>query len=193
MQSTVVQRSASLPKADDPALTPAGELSCPLSAVAVVNSLLQRAFREGRTDMTPVKVQKMLFFLNGWHLAITGSSCIDRPFEAWKYGPVVPSVYHGLKQYGGGPVTEYLTDYDPVSESFKPYVVSDSQQQFHEILDLTWEKYIGIDAAHLSTMSHTPDSPWATAQKNGSTIISDDITKTYFIGLARPARTTRNP
>lgn len=164
----------------------------PLPAVAVVNSLLQRASREGRTDMTSVKLQKTLFFLNGWHLAVTGTPCIDEPFEAWRYGPVVPSVYYRLEPFGGGPIIDCLKYYDPVSESFRFYVVSDSKHQFHEILDLTWEKYAGIDAARLSTMSHAPDSPWATARKNGSTIISDDITMTYFIGLARSDTTVRN-
>jgi uncharacterized phage-associated protein len=193
MRLTVVQNSAYVPTADDSALTPTGELSCPLPTISVVNSLLRRAFRERRTDMTRVKMQKMLFFLNGWHLAITGSPCIDRAFDVWKYGPVVPSVYYGLKQFRGGPITGYLMDYDPLSESFKSYVVPESQHQFYEILDLTWEKYIGIDAARLSTMSHAPDSPWATAVKNGSRIIRNDIIRAYFIGLARPARPTRNP
>ena len=93
----------------------------PLPTIPVVNSLLERAFREGRSDMTAVKMQKMLFFLNGWHLAITGGPCIDRPFDVWKYGPVVPSVYYRLQHFGGGPITEYLQDYDPTSESFKSY------------------------------------------------------------------------
>lgn len=164
----------------------------PLPTVAVVNSLLQRAFREGRTDMTPVKLQKTLFFMNGWHLAVTGSPCIDEPFEVWQYGPVVRSVYYRLEPFGDGPITDCLKDYDPVSESFKSYVVSDSKHQFYEILALTWEKYVGVDVARLSAMSHAPDSPWATAKKNGITIISNDITMTYFIGLARPDTTTRN-
>ena len=158
----------------------------PLPTVAIVNSLLQRAFRDDRTDMTPVKLQKMLFFLNGWHLAVTGYPCIDEPFEAWEYGPVIRSVYYRLEPIGGSQVTACLTDYDPVSGSFKSYVVADSRHQFHEILDLTWEKYIGIDVARLSAMSHTPESPWAMAMKEGSITIRSDVTTTYFIGLVRP-------
>ena len=178
-------RWAVLPRADDSALTPTGERSAPLPALAVVNSLLRRAFLEGCTDMTRVKLQKMLFFLNGWHLAITGTPCLDRPFEVWKYGPVVRCVYDELRRFQGRRVTEYLRDH----ESFKAYVVAE-QHRFYEILDLTWDKYIGIDAARLSTMCHAADTPWATALKHGSRIISDEIIKTYFIALARPARTT---
>ena len=193
MRLTVVQSSAYTPMADDSTLTPTGELSPPLPTISVVNSLLQRAFHERRTDMTRVKMQKMLFFLHGWHLAITGTPCIDRAFNVWKYGPVVPSVYHRLRPFRGGPITGYLMDYDPVCESFKSPVVPESQHQFYEILDLTWEKYIEIDAARLSTMSHSPDSPWATALNNGSRIIGSDTIQAYFIGLARSARPTCNP
>lgn len=132
-----------------------------------------------------MKVQKILFFLNGWHLAITGEPAIGEPFQVWKYGPVVPSVYQDLKVFGGGPVTEYLKEYDSESGSFKPYVIANSQKEFYEILDLTWDKYVGIVATRLSAMTHAPNSPWATAKRNGSTIIGNDITKTYFIGLAR--------
>ena len=189
----MVQNSAYVPTVADSALTLAGELSAPLPTISVVNSLLRRTFDERRTDMTRVKLQKMLFFLNGWHLAIMGSPCIDRAFDVWKYGPVVPSVYHGLKQFRGGPIAYYLMDPDPVSGSFKLPVVPGSQHQFYEILDLTWDKYIGIDAARLSTMSRAPDSPWATALNNGSRIIRNDIIKAYFIGLARSAAPTRNP
>jgi uncharacterized phage-associated protein len=157
----------------------------PLPTKAVVNSLLARSFREGRTDMTPMKVQKMLFYLNGWHLAVTGKPCIRPPFEVWRYGPVVNTVYHELKKFGGGAVSEYVKEFDPSTETFKSYVIADEKKEFHEILDLTWEKYIGIDATRLSAMTHAPDSPWATAKREGSTIIDNETIKTYFIGLAR--------
>lgn len=157
-----------------------------LPTKAVVNTLLQRAFREGRTDMTPMKVQKLLFYLNGWHLAVTGSPCVAEPFGVWKYGPVLQSVYHELKHYGGCAVSKYIEEYDPKTDSMKSFVVAESQKDFHEILDLTWEKYIGIDATRLSAMTHAPDSPWASAKRDGANIISNDTIQSYFIGLARP-------
>jgi uncharacterized phage-associated protein len=164
----------------------------PLPTKAVVNSLLARSFKEGRTDMTPMKVQKMLFFLNGWYLAINGKPCIQEAFEVWKFGPVVPSIYRDLKQFGGGPITSYLKDYDSESESFKSHVIANTQSQFYEVLDLTWTKYIGIDAIRLSAMTHAKDSPWATAKRQKSKVIDNEIIKTYFIGLVRKPTTADN-
>jgi RNA polymerase sigma factor (sigma-70 family) len=157
-----------------------------LPTVAIVNSLLQHAFRDDPIDMTPVKLQKLLFLLNGWHLAIAGRPCMDEPFEAWELGPVVRSVYYRLEPLGGSRITDCLTDYDAACGSFKLYVVSDSLRQFHEILDMTWEKYGGIDVVRLSTLLRAPDSPWATAMKNDRTLIGDDVTAAYFIGFVRP-------
>lgn len=152
---------------------------------AVVNSLLARAFKEGRGDMTPMKIQKLLFYLNGWHLAIMGKPVVSEPFRVWKFGPVLESVYHELKHFGGGPVAEYIKEFDPKSEELKSFAISDSATEFYEILDLTWEKYIGIEATRLSTMTHAPDSPWATAKHQGNSIIDNNTIKSYFIGLVR--------
>ena len=157
-------------------------------AATAANSLLQRAFKERRTDMTPMKVQKLLYFLNGWHLAITGEPAVHEPFEVWKYGPVIPCVYQGLKQFADGPVTSYIKTLDPATFELKAFVASDSAKEFQEVLDLTWEKYIGIDALSLSAMTHAPDSPWSAARRKAMGTIPNESIKDYFIGLARTTR-----
>jgi uncharacterized phage-associated protein len=132
-----------------------------------------------------MKVQKLVWFLNGWHLAITGEPSIIQPFEAWQYGPVVSSIYHGLKKFGGSPVTDYIKEYDPATSTFTAYVPSSEDKKFAEILDLTWEKYIGIDAIGLSAMTHVPGSPWFVARQHGQSNIDNTLIKNYFVGLAR--------
>jgi uncharacterized phage-associated protein len=47
----------------------------------VMNALLSRSFKEGRSDMSPMKAQKLLFYTHGWHLATTGEPAIDKNFE----------------------------------------------------------------------------------------------------------------
>ena len=153
-------------------------------AEVVANSLLQRGFKEGRADLSPMKLQKLMFFLNGWYLAIHGRPAIVQPFEAWEYGPVIKSIYQSLKQYRSGTVTEYLKTFDPVSSSHNAFVVSDSDREFHEVLDLTWEKYIGIPALQLSAMTHSPGSPWDKIRRAQRSIIDNETTKEYFVGLA---------
>ena len=49
-----------------------------------VRSLLPSAGR--------VKVQKLLYYCHGWHLAFTGNPMFSERVEAWELGPVVPAV-----------------------------------------------------------------------------------------------------
>ncbi len=48
-------------------------------------------------EINHLKVQKILYFLEGYHLAVFGKSLIEGQFQAWKYGPVVPEVYQQYK------------------------------------------------------------------------------------------------
>lgn len=146
-----------------------------------LNTLLQRAFREGRIDMSPMKAQKMLFFTHGWHLAITGRPAIDQQFEVWQYGPVVGQLYHDLKKYGSSQITDYVKD--ELEE--KVFVISPKNAEFYTSLDVAWEKYIGITAGSLSTMTHMPNTPWAVARDKGLSLIPNDIIRDYFVEQAR--------
>ena len=68
----------------------------PFSAAAVANEFLHLAHRDDR-PITPLKMQKLVYFAHGWHLAITGAPLISEPIQAWQYGPVISSLYQIFK------------------------------------------------------------------------------------------------
>jgi len=131
--------------------------------------------------MSPLKLQKMLYFLNGWHLAVTGTPAIKEPFEAWDYGPVVPEVYREFRQFGKGAISKYAREFDPASGEFMSYVVRKDEKEFYDILDAVWENYIGYPALTLSAMTHQDSSPWDIAYKGGGGEISSGEIKKYFV------------
>lgn len=135
--------------------------------------------------MSPMKVQKLMYYLNGWLLAIHGKSAVKEPFEAWPFGPVVEDVYHALKPYGSSCVNKYIKVFDPNLSEYKSYVVNRENKDFYDVLDLTWEKYIGFSALQLSAMTHATGSPWDEARKQNQDIISSDSIRRYFVGLAK--------
>ncbi|CAJ1835758.1 hypothetical protein HLBENOHH_01965 [Aeromonas dhakensis] len=51
--------------------------------------------------LTHRKLQKILYYCQGVHLAKTGVPLFKEKIEAWDFGPVCPSVYHKLKHNGG--------------------------------------------------------------------------------------------
>lgn len=51
-------------------------------------------------EFTPLKLQKLLFYIQGWYAANRGRRLIQEDFEAWQYGPVVPAVYRHFSGFG---------------------------------------------------------------------------------------------
>ncbi|WP_270788320.1 Panacea domain-containing protein [Weissella cibaria] len=50
--------------------------------------------------LTNLKLQKVLYFIQGWSLTEFEAPIINEPFEKWKYGPVIRSVYREFKSQG---------------------------------------------------------------------------------------------
>jgi uncharacterized phage-associated protein len=57
--------------------------------------------------LTPLKLQKLLYFAQGWALAEWGRPLFAEPIEAWRDGPVVPSIYQRYKSLGRRPILRH--------------------------------------------------------------------------------------
>lgn len=142
----------------------------PASAVAVANELLRIAADKKIDDITPVKLQKLLFFAQGWHLALTDLPLIDEQFEFWPYGPVAPTAYFAFKDFSGnpieGPAVKYLLSDWTHAEPVIPDLESDFEGTAEEreyarnLLARVLDIYGRFSATKLSNMSHAAGSPW---------------------------------
>lgn len=61
--------------------------------MASVYDVAQYILRECGT-MTTMKLQKLVYYSQAWHLAWTENPLFNEPIEAWKDGPVCPDLYH---------------------------------------------------------------------------------------------------
>ena len=59
---------------------------------------------EAGDSISNLKLQKLLYYAQGAHLALRDEPLFGEPIEAWTHGPVVPSVYRQYKQHGGEPI-----------------------------------------------------------------------------------------
>jgi len=73
------------------------------NSLAVANYFITKANDEG-TELTPMKLIKLVYIAHGWHLGLKNESLIDEGVQAWKYGPVIKSVYDEFKGYKNGQV-----------------------------------------------------------------------------------------
>ncbi len=127
--------------------------------------------------VTQMKLQKMVFFAQGLHLALHQEILCNEPFYAWKFGPVIPSIYQHYKKWGSSPIVE-KPDLPDSSIPNNPDLLTSEER---ETIDYTWEITKNLDGITLSNWSHAANSPWAQAYSKGeNTIISNSIIKEYF-------------
>jgi uncharacterized phage-associated protein len=149
-----------------------------LKTLAAANFFLSKGAAEG-VPIDPLKLQKLVYFAHGWHLAVTGEPLIDDPVEAWPYGPVIPILYREFKRFGSAPITQLAYATGPSGE-FYPPLPTDALTI--SVLEKVWEQYGRYSAVQLSNLSHEPGSPWEVAKGKGQggKLRNEDIHRFFF-------------
>jgi uncharacterized phage-associated protein len=141
----------------------------PHSADAIANFFLDR-FESNGDRITHMKLQKLVYYAHGWHLALADCALIREGVQAWEYGPVVQTLYHEFKEFGNGPITRKATEvrFENLGdmEVFEPSIDTEDSGLRHElvkaVLDRVWEVYARFTPIQLSDMTHAEGTPWWT-------------------------------
>jgi len=174
---------------------------------AVANYFLNKALAQERS-LTHMQLQKLIYFAHGWRLGIKGDPLINERVEAWKYGPVVPSVWHEFKAFGSKPITRCATDFRIVdagsssgldtldlSDIVTPSI-DDDDEEVRKLLDRVWSVYGTWSGIQLSSASHEPGGPWEVTVKKYPDVINQDIDdeliKAHFRAKAKANEEARN-
>ena len=142
------------------------------SAASIAAYILGQSAKLNRS-ITPLKLLKLAYIAHGWMLGMCGRPLIKDEIEAWKYGPVIPSLYHSIKDFRGSqvPVDHFSSAAD---------VQFDAQEE--SILQQVTQKYGQFTAIQLSQLTHQDESPWDRVYYNvtGSRIIPNDLIENYY-------------
>jgi len=154
------------------------------TAASIANAFLSRGFNDG-VGISPMKIQKLCYLLQGYNLVDYETPAVNEMFEAWPFGPVLPSLYHECKSYKKADITEYLKDYDYQTEEYCPVGLPDDDSVIANI-DFVWSKFGKVDATVLSDWTHAEDGPWDIVTEGGKRIlrnqdIPNDLIKKYFL------------
>jgi len=126
------------------------------SSIAVANFFVQKSFDTG-VELTPMKVVKLVYIAHGWHLALyNGEPLINEVVQAWKYGPVVDTVYREFSKYRSSQITQQGTELGENMRIITPSVCSDKK----ELLEKIWSVYGQYNGLQLSTLTHQENTPW---------------------------------
>ncbi len=146
-----------------------------MTAQDVADYLLAKVDVEGGDSITNLKLQKLLYYAQGFHLAMhAGEPFFEDKILAWKHGPVVRSVWRRYSKHKWrsiDPPTHYHADKLPPEDQ--------------EILDAVYNVYGQFPASKLESMTHE-EPPWCETDRNR--VISVALMTSYFSTLVEAAR-----
>ena len=137
-----------------------------------------------------MKLQKLMYFTHGYYLAVTENPWLDELFEAWEFGPVLPSVYYELKTFGAKEIRKGWRVKDAQQQRFSAEIPEPSDDDTGaRILSFVMDRYGSKSSIYLSDLTHKIGSPWHTIKmQNGGKIprntdIPNELIRKYFLTL----------
>ena len=158
------------------------------NALSVANYFVDLALKE-KTDLTQLGLMKRVYAAHGFSLALLNKSLLDERFdrvEAWRYGPVIPSVYHSFKSYKANPITEKTVVMEWDQEKGEPRFVTPEleDEKAKIIVDMVWKRYRKFNDREMVDLMHLKGTPWSAYYiENENRPIPDSETKAYYTAL----------
>lgn len=111
---------------------------------------INRIDRDAGEAITHLKVQKLLYFAQAYHLANYNRQLFAEDMEAWAHGPVVPSVFQVYR--------------DSRWESLPPTSPARVDKALTPYLDTVYQHFAKFSAKELERLTHA-HKPWRVTRK----------------------------
>lgn len=131
----------------------------------IAKKIIAKTDIEHGDTISNLKLQKMLYYMQGFHLAFFDTPLFDDEIYAWQYGPVVPSVYNEYKRYNAKAINLPKGDIIRLTD--------DEETVFNNV----YNEYGQFSAVALMNMSHA-EMPWKTTKI--SQVIDKEKIRKYF-------------
>lgn len=134
-------------------------------------------------DLNPLKLQKLLYYIQSWHIVFSGHKLFENDFEAWIHGPVIREVFGHFR-------SKNILMYDPIPENHsRDYDLNKylNNEQI-EIIEDVLEEYGDKTPYHLECLTHA-EKPWIEARKDCAVtdscnnIINNETIRAYYTSL----------
>jgi uncharacterized phage-associated protein len=119
-----------------------------------------------------MRLQKLVYYVQAWHLARTGVPAFGEPIEAWRDGPVVRELFRVHRR------KFIVTDWPEGDGSRLP-------AELFSTLQWVMNRYGAMSGEQLSRISHA-ESPWLTARGDAqpgeasSEVIDTNTIRNYY-------------
>ena len=136
-----------------------------LSCYDVAKYFLSIVDEDAGDSISNLKLQKLVYYGQGFHLAVFDAPLFNEEIVVWQHGPVVVDLYHRYKKYGSGSIPPEEIDLEIFD------------QELRELLDEVYSAYGQFSASKLRALTHE-EPPWKDTPLNAS--ISHDLMRAYF-------------
>jgi len=145
----------------------------------IANKFIEIATGMGKT-VTSMQLLKLVYIAHGWMLGLYGLPLTDDRIQAWKFGPVIPDLYHAIKQYRDGPVSKLL----PTRAGDETVNVE------NDLIKQIFDIYGDRSGLALSDLTHQAGTPWdkVYVPSINSIPISNDIIEEHYKSLYAKAQ-----
>jgi len=138
------------------------------TALQISNKIINSIDTERGDTISNLKLQKLLYYMQGFHLAVFDSPLFGEEINAWQYGPVVPEIYHHFKDCGS----------NTLALNGEEEIINLSNAEEELFLDVMNE-YGQLGAVKLMNLTHE-EEPWINAFKVPGSVIPNNIMKEFF-------------
>lgn len=165
-----------------------------INALAVANYFIELANKDNK-EIHLLGLIKRVYIAHGFSLALRGKSLLDERFdkvEAWRYGPVIPSVYHSFKSSKRNAITPnekavIMVGEDELNIRFDVAELTDDWAK--SVCEMVWKRYIDFSDNELVTLLHEKFSPWFMSYEEGkNNPIPDDLTQRHYTRVVEYAK-----
>ncbi len=118
-------------------------------AETIANRFLNIASLSNKS-ISPMKMQKLIYLAHAYCLVYQKKPLVNELFEAWKFGPVLPSIYHAFKRHVSQKIDRQIPKFDAQIDD--PKIL--------KILEFIWDNYADFPAEKLSNWTHERGGPW---------------------------------
>ena len=137
------------------------------------------------------KLNKLIYIASGYYLAIKNRLLFDDKIEAWKYGPVIPSIYYYFKREGKNKIKEKIIEYSVSNDTESTLQIEDGDKETFEILEAIYTLYGSLefeeffDITHNQNEDYPEKTPWESAYIEGeeNIIIDPQSIKKHYLTL----------
>ncbi|MDE6741908.1 MAG: DUF4065 domain-containing protein [Muribaculaceae bacterium] len=152
----------------------------PYNADIIADYIITRLNADDGVSLINLKLQKLLYYVQGWSLGITKEKFLNCDFEAWVHGPVCREIYERFKSSKN--LYSYILNDDRIYEEGEFESITKEDRDF---VDYILDNYAGFSGAELESMTHK-ERPWIEARNGCSPMdacqnkISDSTMMEYF-------------